>query len=116
MNLQLIDEPVWFVAAWPEHVGLFGSSQAAHTDIWKSVEWDADHVPKVKRRIRENGGRVLAVIRLKKRHQISAFQRQLDAMADEYQASAYVRAERERNANRHKPVPPSKDGFINDYD
>lgn len=43
-------------------------------------------------------------------------QRDLDASVTEEQAREYVRRERERNANRDKPVPPPRDGFINDYD
>ena len=47
---------------------------------------------------------------------LSEFQRKLDASVNPEQAREYARKESERNANRDKPVPPSKDGFINDYD
>lgn len=36
------------------------------------------------------------------------------ASVTEEQARDYVRKERERNANRDKPIP--RDGFLNDYD
>jgi hypothetical protein len=46
----------------------------------------------------------------------SEFQRKLDASVTEEDAREYVRKERERNANRDKPIPAPRDGFINDYD
>lgn len=47
---------------------------------------------------------------------LSEYQQKLDASVTEEEAREYVRKERERNANRDKPYPPSEDGFINDYD
>lgn len=47
--------------------------------------------------------------------ELSEQQRKLDASVTPGQAAEYVRKERERNANRDKPIS-QPDGFINDYD
>lgn len=58
---------VWFAAEWPDRIGLFGDPEPAKSDVWSVREWDASIVQRTKRSIRANGGRVVAVGRMKKK-------------------------------------------------